>query len=250
MLGVLLLAACMHAAGDEAKAAADKFAKTFPNFKITTFEASPIHGIYAVRTDSKIVYYAPQDDVLIFGELWSSAGVPLTQQALSQPASSGAKLLEPRHEGLRLPELAPGAAEPKREPARVGLAVGTGSEHFTAYIQPDCGACIEAHRWLDSLDLSRVTEHVVFLRMERGTLPYAKALQVVCAPPEKRREALHELFSPGSARKLAACDTGDSILASHARIAEDNGIAASPVFAVKGQMVYGFRRELLRKLLF
>ena len=59
--------------------------QSFTNSKIQDFRKAPIEGLYEVTLDgAQVIYFAPEDDVLIFGEIYSRDGRSLTAEAVAR----------------------------------------------------------------------------------------------------------------------------------------------------------------------
>lgn len=230
LLTLWSVSACASTPADVPSAVVEKFSTTFKNMKFTAIKPSELPGIYEVYTGGKIIYYAAAHDILVFGELYSSGGESLT-----------AKKLE-RFTAVKAVAIDRGAA----------LAVGQGTHELIAFLNPDCGYCSQALAWLEQQNYANTQLLVYFLQMEPRSSAYARALQAVCAPPELRREAMRQVFQRGpeaSTQHILSCADGEATLAAQAKVAEEMGVAATPVFVVKGETVMGFRPDRLAALL-
>jgi protein-disulfide isomerase len=227
-LAAALLCACStYPTVDEAK---DEFKATFRKMPVDRVEKSELPGLYEVYSGGKLFYFAPEQKLMLFGEMYTTAGQSLTQAKVGQYISERT---------LNIPQ-------------DVGVTVGDGPVEVTGFLDPDCGHCAQAHDWLEKRDYSGVKLRVVFLPLQPGSMSYARAQQFVCSPPELRREALREVYShedPAPGRHFLTCAGGAAQLAKQADLAKELGIEGTPTFVAKGQTVLGFNRERLEALL-
>src|SRR5690554_2396879 len=87
---VLALAAAFPAFAEDStiQNAQDKLKATFSNYQVTDFKPSPIPGIFEVHAGPQIHYYAPEQNLLIFGQIYSSVGENLTEKSKQLSVSS------------------------------------------------------------------------------------------------------------------------------------------------------------------
>ena len=136
---------------------------------------------------------------------------------------------------------APAAAESS------GVRVKDGAIVMTAYLDVHCGYCAQAVDWIvNQGGLPHTGLDVVFVSRSAQDLELAE--HVLCAPKHLRGTALHQVFSTGPVIDRLRCEKGHAEARIHDAIAARNGVFATPVFAVKDQIVLGFDRERLESL--
>ena len=221
---------CSSCTSMSTSVAEKRFRETFKNMPVDKVEASELPGIYEVYSQGKIFYFAPKEALMLFGELYSVDGVSITQRKVGEYMQTRSMQI----------------------PADAGVAFGEGATELTAFLDPDCGHCIEAHEWLEKRQYAGVKMRVIFLQMNPENPSYARAQQFVCAPPELRREALRQVYAhedPAPGQHLLTCADGATKLAAQAEIARNLGVNGTPTFLLKGQTVLGFDQARLETLL-
>lgn len=218
-----------HLSDRELKADREKFERTFPRTPVESVQESPIPGVVEVSTGMKILYYAPKQDLVLFGELYSGNGISLTQQKLDARAQERVSHVD----------------------KSVALTVGEGPTELIAFVDPDCPHCRHAYNWLAEQKLPGVKKLIYFLPIRGRPAARARAIQAICAPPELREEALRQVFNPDPNQSVAPlqCPQGADTLEAQGRIAMDVGVTGTPYFVLKGQSITGFDRERLASLL-
>jgi thiol:disulfide interchange protein DsbC len=207
----------------------DKFRRTFPTTPVEEVRESEIPHLYEVYAASRLIYYAPDQNTVLFGELYSANGLSLTQAKLDARASKRIEHID----------------------KSVALTVGDGPVELIAFVDADCPHCKHAHSWLAEQKFNNVKELLYFLPMRGRPGAEARVVQALCAPPELRAEALRQVFNPdpNSSAPMLQCPQAAEILRAQAKIAEEVGITATPTFFVKGQAITGFDKERLAALL-
>lgn len=236
LLGMALYASQAQAADDSVsdsvkKAVAEKLSHNFKNFTYDDIKPSEIPGIYEVYSGPRIIYFAPDQNLMIFGELYRTDGKSVTAEKVAALQDQRAQKID--HDA--------------------GVAIGDGSAtEVLAFVDPDCGYCKRAHEWLRDQQLQgKIKEVVFFMPLKDRPDALAKAENLVCAPPALRGAALDDLWSrkPVDQMALLKCDDAGKKLAAEAEEARRFGVQGTPTFVVKGQVVAGFDRARLQTLL-
>lgn len=213
---------------------------TFPSFTAEDVRRSEIPGLAEVYGGPNLVYFAPEQNVLFIGEMYSANGVSITKDKLSAFTAQKAASAD-----IDLTK---------------AVTVGQGPTEVIAFVDPDCGYCKRAHQWFEKHKFEHVRQHVFFVPLTdpRRRAAHARALQAVCAPAELKEEAIRQLYQPRSSTDQSAlltCDFGEAQLAAHAEIARRVGAFATPFFLVKTpsaskyEVIAGFDEERLASLL-
>ena len=211
------------------KAIGEKFHATFPATPVAEVRESEIPELYEIYTGPKILYYAPKQNAVLFGEIYSANGISFTQSKLDARAQK------------RIANIDKSAA----------LTLGEGPTELIAFVDPDCPHCKHAYKWLTEQKFPGVKELIYFMPIRGRPAAEARVMQALCAPPELREEALSQVFNPDPNQSTPAlqCPQAAETLRAQAKIAEEVGVSGTPFFFVKGQAITGFDRERLASLL-
>ena len=231
------IAATTPAAPKEAPAAViEAFKSTYKNAEFDAIRPSEVDGIYEVYSGGRILYFVPKENILIFGEMYSSGGQSLTQAKLD-------KLLKDRV----------GAIDKSK-----ALAIGQGPFDLVVFADPNCGYCRKTVEWLEARNYANVRALFFFAdasqpnhALDPASDGYAKVMQAMCAPEDLRREAVRQIYmnpKPAGGKRLS-CPEGEAQLLAQGQVAKSTGVSATPVFVVKDQTILGFRQDRLEALL-
>jgi thiol:disulfide interchange protein DsbC len=207
----------------------ERFQHTFPSTPADSVLESEVPGVFEVYTGSRIVYYAPKANLVLFGEIYSANGVSLTQVKLDARTQE------------RIAHIDKSRA----------LTVGDGPTELIAFVDPDCPHCRHAYNWLAEQKMAGVKKLIYFMPIHGRPAAEARAIQALCAPPELREEALRQVFNPdpNSSDPPLQCPEGADALRAQGEIARQVGVSATPFFWLKGQAVTGFDPSRLAALL-
>ena len=154
------------------EAAQEQLKATFAQLQFDEVRESEIPGIVEIYAGPKIIYFAPEQKILIFGEMYSAGGVSLTNEKMQ-------KFVERRVRNI------------DRESA---LTLGNGPVEVISFVDPDCGYCKNAYKWFREKNFPNVTHRVFFSATSTRPDAHARALSAVCAPDAKRADALTQTF--------------------------------------------------------
>ncbi|MBF7015120.1 MULTISPECIES: DsbC family protein [Novosphingobium] len=202
--------------------------QTFTNLRFEDFGPAPVTGpIYQAIAGGKVVYYAPESDMILFAAVYDKNGVNLT--ALAQDASARRRI---------------GTLDPKG-----ALAIGPAdAPTVIEFTDPDCPFC----RALDKFWAAKEAEGKPVRRLiyfVSGIHPHAaaKAEHILCSPdPAAEFERIYAGSVPGP---LRTCPEGHARVAKNSEEVGKMGIAATPTLIVDGRLISGFQQAELDEFL-
>lgn len=216
----LVLSATLYA--DETQhsteAAQAKLKATFTNLTVIDFKAAPVAGLYEVNMGGRIVYYHPEAEALIFGEIFSKDGRSLTAESLALTATEVYEQL------------------PLEKALVVGPEDGVPIIEFT---DPDCPYCRQYHEFVANEPVKRL----IFFETRIHPTARAKAVHILCA--EKPSAAFLELYAGTEPVSYSDCDAGRAMVDEHLAISRQAGVNATPTLILDRTPVTGFRRQLI-----
>lgn len=200
--------------------------KSFPNLRPDSIRPAGVNGLYEVVSGSRIVYYAPGPEYLIYGPMITREGKNLTEE----------RVLEILEQGL------------KGIPLEKAVRIGGGPHQIIEITDPDCPYCRKASAFLSARN--DVTRHVFFFPLPMHPNAEAKVRQIFCA--EDRAKVYEETMAGKlDDMKFTPCKTAavEELLKAHREIVERVGVTATPLFLIDGQVVFGADIPRMEKLL-
>jgi thiol:disulfide interchange protein DsbC len=215
---------------NEMEEAKEKLGATFKNFQFDKMDRSPIPGVIEIYSAGRIIYFAPTQEVLFMGEMYSSNGISLTQERIN--AFTSEKVVDIDRS--------------------VALVVGDGDKEVIEFVDPDCGHCRAAHRWFNTENRDDVRHLIYFTPLKGRAQAEARVLEALCAKPEDREAALDRVFNPKGPvdlQKSVRCKEGLKQLADQAKVAQRVGVYATPLFVIDGKVTAGFNPDAIAEQL-
>ncbi|OES24210.1 disulfide isomerase DsbC N-terminal domain-containing protein [Alteromonas macleodii] len=201
--------------------AQDKFKATFTGTtSIHSFGPSPIEGVYQMQTQSGLLYYYPEKELLVFGRIYNKDGIDLTGEAERKHNQSIVDRID------------------------LSSAVVLGNpDAETSYIEitnPMCGHCINYHRWTKTQENANVKRYVFFQAKEG----YGKAesIHMLCHPQDIERIYNREKVT------LETCPEGEARFEQHSAVMAAIGGVPTPAFIIDGKPLVGFDQQVLTNL--
>ena len=211
------------AADDEAEFVAEAQAKlkaTFQNLNVTDFREGPIPGLFEMNVGGQIVYFHPEEEVLIFGEIFSKEGLSLTAQSRSRTDSE-------LHSGI-----------PTEQAIVIGPEDGVPIIEFT---NPNCGYCRQLDQYLAGV--GQPVKRIIFFAVPQDPSAIARAVHVACS--DDKEAAFREIYSGAKNDDFTACEEGQALVNSHRAISSKAGVQATPTLYLGRTPVRGFRRDAI-----
>ena len=200
--------------------------KTYPKLKVGEISATEITGLYEVEVGQNIIYFYPEKDLLVFGEIYTKEGQSLTAQKRDRLLSAIAKDI----------------------PLDKAIKIGNGKHKVIEFVDPDCPFC----RKLDAFMKTRadVTRYVYFLPLPMHQDAAKKTEFILCAPDKFK--AYEEVMSGKyDSKKPDTCQDQkvSALLKEHKEIALQAGVNGLPAVWIDGKSVQGANIPAIEKLL-
>jgi len=218
LLAAICATLCIVSAAAPVRAASpeESFQQSFPKIRADDIRPAGIQGLYEVVSGSRILYYAPGPEYIVYGPIVTREGRNLTEERVL-------KILE---QGL------------KRVPLEKALRIGAGPHQVIEITDPDCPYCRKASAFLSGRN--DVTRHVFFFLLASHPNAEAKVRQIFCA---ENRAKVYEEAMTGKLddMKFTPCKTAavDDLLKAHREIGDRVGVTGTPLFLIDGQVVFG-----------
>ena len=200
----------------------DQLKQTFSTItNVEHFGESAIPGIYEVIFGGKAIYYYPEKDILIFGEMFNKDGVSLTGESLEQSRTK--KRLEDFDSSK-------------------GLALGDEDGiPIVEILNPDCFYCKKSDEYITRKSQSTKIRRIVFFSADTPDAR-RKANHIFCS--ENPQEALAEILN-NEVTTLLTCEEADQ----QTQLQQDEimklGMHSTPGFILGETIVTGFKPETI-----
>jgi thiol:disulfide interchange protein DsbC len=221
LLCILLTAAPARSASPE-----ESFRKSFPNLRADSIRPSGIDGLYEIVSGTRVLYYAPGPEYLLYGPIISREGKNLTEDRVQEIIGKGLKSL----------------------PLEQAVRIGSGARQVIEITDPDCPYCRKASAFLAGK--KELTRHIFFLPLAMHPNAAAKVRQIFCA--EDRGKAYEEAMTGKfDDMKFTPCKSAaaDDLLKAHKEMIDRIGVTGTPLFLIDGQVVFGADIPRMEKIL-
>ena len=202
----------------------EKFQKVFPRMSnIDEIIESDIKGLYEIVTTGKIIYYYPEKNYLIFGEIWTSEGKSLTAEKTMAITSKKTKNL----------------------PLEKAIKIGSGKNKVILFTDPECPYCKKAYDFFKDKD---VTTYAFF--SVRGESSMKKIRYILCS--KDREKSYNEVMSgkyQGSENPVCNDKNMQDAMDEHNRLSVETGVTGVPFMIINGEPVNGFNVVQINEIL-
>lgn len=206
------------------------FRKAFPQLKLDRIADTQIKGLYEVTSGSNVVYFFPEQELLLVGDIYTKEGKNLTGERKKE--------LKAKNQAETLKKI-------KDLPLEKAVKVGSGAKTVIEFTDPDCPYCRRASEALKKRD--DITRYV-FLTPLAHPQAAAKVHYVLSAKDQEK--AYHEMMEgkplpAGAEFSKEVKEQAEEYM----NLARSLAIDGTPTFFVNGQMVVGADMERIDSLL-
>lgn len=227
---VTLAVAPLHAAPLVAKPEA-ALKKAFPQITIDSMTASQIPGLYEVVSGQNIFFFYPEKDLLLVGDMYTSAGQNLTGEKKRE--------LKEKLQAKAVEKL-------KDLPLEKAIKVGNGPKKVIEFTDPDCPYCRRASEALKGrTDITRY----VFLTPLAHPNAITKVHYVLSSKDQEK--AYHEMMEgkPVPSTSTEYSKEVKDQAAQYMELARALAVEGTPTFFINGQQVVGADMAKINELL-
>jgi thiol:disulfide interchange protein DsbC len=227
LMAGLLLALCCSSVAVAASAAVKPevaFKQAFPQVKVDSFEPAEIPGLYQVVTGQGLLYYYPEKDYVIIGDIFTKEGKSLTAEKKGQLAAKMVKDL----------------------PLDKAVKIGDGKNVVIEFTDPDCPYCRKAAEYL--MKKPNLTRYIFFAPLAHPAA--IKKIEYILGADNKAKA--YDAMMLGQEIPANAPPAGDKAKAlarEHLELAKNTGIQGTPTFFINGQQVVGADTKKMDQLL-
>jgi len=205
--------------------------KAFPRLIFDNLSPSNIKGIYEVITPNGVLYYSPETESLIVGEIIARGDRNLTQEKNQEILTASIK------------------GKMKDIPLDKAVIIGKGKHTVMEITDPDCPYCRRASEFFSRR--TDVTRQVFFYPLSSHPTAADKVLYIFCAK-DKTKAYEEAMTGKLDDMKFTICEDPQAreLLKTHKGVAERLGVRGTPFFFVDGHTaVFGADVPRLEKLL-
>lgn len=196
--------------------------EAFPQVKVDSVRLTDIKGLYEVVSGQNVLYFYPEKELLIVGEIYTKGLRNLTAERKGELAAQKVKEL----------------------PLDKAVKIGNGKHVVIEFTDPDCPYCRKASEFLKGrTDLTRY----IFFSPFAHPAAAAKVEAILAA---KDKAAAYEDAMAG--KSLPAVKVGEEIKAlalAQMNLARQVGVSGTPTFFIDGKQVVGADLKKIEELL-
>jgi thiol:disulfide interchange protein DsbC len=200
-----------------------KLKTAFPDIDFSSVTQSPVKGIYEVVSEDRIFYFAPQDGILIVGQMFDKTKRNLTGDRLQE-------IMVKVYENM--------SKKAKELPLDKAVKTGNGKHVVIEFTDPDCPFCRQAAKFFESR--TDVTKYTFFTPLPMHPDSPNKVRYILCQ--KDRGKAFDEVMKGKiDGQKYETCTNTEinELIASHQSTGAKMGVSSTPFFIIDGKVVSG-----------
>ncbi len=208
------------------KKVTDQLASSYPRLKLDSIRSAPVDGLYELQSGNNILYYYPEKDYLVFGEIWNKDGKSLTAERRQEVVAKNVKSL----------------------PLDKALVLDNGKNTVIQFTDPDCPYCRKVFSYLETVPDTK--QYVFFLPLPMHKNAEPKVKHILCS--KDKAQAFREAMSGGLDNKpLNTCQDQavTALVEEHKALAQKIGVNGTPFLVINGVVINGANIPQIQKLL-
>ena len=224
-LFVTALVASSSLAGDD-EAIRQAVTKSYPNLNVGEIRATAIPGLYELEIGADLLYFFPEKELVVFGEIWTKEGKSLTAERREQLAAK------------RLGDI----------PLDKGIKIGSGANVVIEFTDPDCPYCRKASAYLQKRN--DTTRYVYFLPLPLHKDAENHARYILCSS-DKAKAYEEVMTGKHDGENVDTCldERVSALMKEHRELAAKAGVSGTPSFWINGHVVVGANIPVIEHLL-
>lgn len=235
LLGIMLWAIVLWYVGSaNAESDVEKTLKSsFPDITYDSINQSPVKGIYEVTEGKRILYFAPEEAIIIAGNMFDKTKKNLTANRLQEIAAKF-------NEDI--------ARKAKDLPLNKAVKTGKGKHVVIEFTDPDCPFCRNAAKFFETR--ADVTKYTFFIPLPMHPDAANKVRYILCQ--KDTAKAFDEVMKGKiDGQKYKTCTNAevDDLIRVHKSAGEKLGVSSTPFFVIDGKVVNGADIPQIEKLL-
>jgi thiol:disulfide interchange protein DsbC len=210
-----------------------KLKESFPDIKFDSINQSPIKGIYEVTEGRRIYYFAPNESMLIMGQIMDKTKKNLTAIRMQEITAKADEVT---------------ARKAKDLPLDKAVKTGNGKHVVIEFTDPDCPFCRNAAKFFESR--TDVTKYTFFTPMPMHPDAPNKVRYILCQKDVGK--AFDEVMKGKiDGQKYQTCTNAevDDLIKIHKSEGVKLGVSGTPFFVIDGKVVNGADIPKIEKLL-
>jgi len=192
--------------------------KIYPQMKVDSIKESEISGLYEVIAGGNIIYFYPEKNYLLFGEIMTKEGKNLTAEKRNL-------VLAKKVEEIDLEN---------------ALKIGSGKVRVVEITNPDCGYCRKLSEYFEKPEIKeKITRYVMFASFHPQSLKKAEYIMSASDGEAAYVEVMSGKLDKVKPDKITVTKKGEDLLKKQKDSLSGLKIRGTPTLLINGEVVVG-----------
>ena len=192
--------------------------KVYPQMRVDSIRESEIPGLYEVTAGSNIIYFYPEKNYLLFGEIMTKEGKNLTAEKRN----------------LIL------AAKVEKIDLENALKIGSGKMRVIEITNPDCGYCRRLSEYFERPEIKKkVTRYVMFASFHPQSLKKAEYIMSASDGEAAYIEVMSGKLDKVKPDKVTVTKKGEDLIKKQKDSLSVLNIRGTPTLLIDGEVIMG-----------
>ncbi|MBN2570075.1 MAG: DsbC family protein [Deltaproteobacteria bacterium] len=190
----------------------------YPRMKVDNIQESEIPGLYEITAGSNILYYYPEKNYLLFGEIMTEDGKNLTAEKRNLIFAASVEKIDIEN----------------------ALKIGSGKTKVIEITNPDCGYCRKLSKYWERPEIrERVTRYVMFASFDPRSLKKTEYIMSASDGEAAVREVMSGKLDKIKPDKITVTEKGKDFAKKQREILSGLNIRGTPTLLIDGEVIMG-----------
>ena len=192
--------------------------KIYPQMSVNSIKESEISGLYEVTAGSNIIYFYPEKNYLLFGEIMTKEGKNLTAEKRN----------------LIL------AAKVEKIDLENALKIGSGKMRVIEITNPDCGYCRKLSEYFERPEIKKkATRFVLFASFHPQSLKKAEYIMSASDGEAAYNEVMSGKLDKVEPNEITVTQKGEDLIKKQKDSLSGLNIRGTPTLLIDGEVIIG-----------
>jgi len=202
--------------------------KIYPQMSVNSIKESEIPGLYEVTAGSNIIYFYPEKNYLLFGEIMTKEGKNLTAEKRNLILAANVEKIDLEN----------------------ALKIGSGKMQVIEITDPDCGYCRKLSKYFERPEIrEKVTQYIMLTSFHPQSLKKAEYIMSASDGEAAYNEVMSGKLDKVEPDKITVTQKGEDLIKKQKDSLSGLNIRGTPTLLIDGEVIIGADMKKIERAL-
>ena len=192
--------------------------KIYPQMSVNSIKESEISGLYEVTAGSNIIYFYPEKNYLLFGEIMTKEGKNLTAEKRNLILAANVEKIDLEN----------------------ALKIGSGKMQVIEITDPDCGYCRKLSKYFERPEIKeKVTQYIMLASFHPQSLKKAEYIMSASDGEAAYNDVMSGKLDKVEPNEITVTQKGEDLIKKQKDSLSGLNIRGTPTLLIDGEVIIG-----------